>query len=138
MGALDGRVVIVTGAGQGIGREEALACAREGAAVVADDLAGAEETAAAVRAAGGRAAAASLDVTDLDQAQALVAMAADRFGGLDGLVNNAGVVRDRMLFNLEPDEFDLVIRVNLRGVWCMTRQAARWWREAGRPGAVVN
>jgi NAD(P)-dependent dehydrogenase (short-subunit alcohol dehydrogenase family) len=138
MGALDGRVVIVTGAGRGIGREEALACAREGAAVVVDDLAGAEGTVAAIQAEGGRAVAARLDVTDLDEAEALVATAVERFGGLDGLVNNAGVVRDRMAFNLEPDEFDLVIRVNLRGVWCMTRQAARWWRDAGRPGAIVN
>jgi NAD(P)-dependent dehydrogenase (short-subunit alcohol dehydrogenase family) len=138
MGALDGKVVVVTGAGQGIGREEALACARAGARVVVDDLAGAEGTAAAIAADGGQALAVEHDVGDFDAAGRLVAAAVETFGGLDGMVNNAGAVRDRMVFNLEPDEFDLVLRVNLRGTFCTTRHAAAWWKLAGRPGAVVN
>jgi NAD(P)-dependent dehydrogenase (short-subunit alcohol dehydrogenase family) len=138
MGALDGKVVVVTGAGQGIGREEALACASAGAAVVADDLAGAEETAAAIAAEGGRALALEHDVGDFEAAGRLVAAAVETFGGLDGVVNNAGVVRDRMVFNMAPDEFDLVLRVNLRATFSMTRHAAAWWKEQGRPGAIVN
>ena len=138
MGALDGKVVIVTGAGQGIGREEALALAREGASVVADDLRGADEVAEAIRAEGGSAVAAEEDVADFDAAGRLVALAVERFGGLDGLVNNAGVVRDRMVFNLGPDEWDLVLRVNLGGTFATTRHAAAWWKREGRPGAVVN
>jgi NAD(P)-dependent dehydrogenase (short-subunit alcohol dehydrogenase family) len=138
MGALDGKVVVVTGAGQGIGREEALACARAGARVVVDDLAGADGTAAAITAEGGQVLALEHDVGDFDAAGRLVAAAVETFGGLDGVVNNAGVVRDRMVFNLQPDEFDLVLRVNLRGTFCTTRHAAAWWKGRGRPGAVVN
>jgi NAD(P)-dependent dehydrogenase (short-subunit alcohol dehydrogenase family) len=138
MGVLDGKVVVVTGAGQGIGREEALACARAGARVVVDDLAGAADTAAAITADGGQACALDHDVGDFDAAGRLIAAAVDTFGGLDGVVNNAGVVRDRMVFNLAPDDFDLVLRVNLRGTFCMTRHAAAWWKGQGRPGAIVN
>jgi NAD(P)-dependent dehydrogenase (short-subunit alcohol dehydrogenase family) len=138
MGALDGKVVVVTGAGQGIGREEALACARAGARVVVDDLAGAAGTAAAVTAEGGHALALDHDVGDFDAAGRLIAAAVETFGGLDGVVNNAGVVRDRMVFNLGPDEFDLVLRVNLRGTFCTTSHAAAWWRRQRRAGAIVN
>jgi NAD(P)-dependent dehydrogenase (short-subunit alcohol dehydrogenase family) len=138
MGVLDGKVVVVTGAGQGIGREEALACARAGASVVVDDLAGAAETAAAVTAEGGRALAVELDVGDFDAAGRLVDAAVEAFGALDGVVNNAGVVRDRMVFNMSPEEFDLVVRVNLRGAFCMTRHAAARWKREGRQGAIVN
>jgi NAD(P)-dependent dehydrogenase (short-subunit alcohol dehydrogenase family) len=138
MRALEGKVVVVTGAGQGIGREEALACARAGARVVVDDLAGADQTAAAIGAEGGQALALDLDVGDFEAAGRLVGAAVETFGGLDGVVNNAGVVRDRMVFNLGPDEFDLVLRVNLRGTFNTTRHAAAWWKEQGRPGAIVN
>jgi NAD(P)-dependent dehydrogenase (short-subunit alcohol dehydrogenase family) len=138
VGALDGKVVIVTGAGQGIGREEALALAREGASVVVDDLRGAGEVAAAVQAEGGSAVAAEEDVADFDAAGRLVELAVERFGGLDGLVNNAGIVRDRMVFNLGPDEFDQVVRVNLGATYATTRHAAVWWKREGRQGAIVN
>src|SRR5215204_1701170 len=138
MGALDGKVVVVTGAGQGIGREEALACARAGAVVVADDLAGAAETAATITAEGGRTLALEHDVGDFEAAGRLVAAAVETFGGLDGVVNNAGVVRDRMVFNMSPEEFDLVLRVNLGATFAMTRHAAAWWKAEGRPGAIVN
>jgi NAD(P)-dependent dehydrogenase (short-subunit alcohol dehydrogenase family) len=138
MGVLDGKVVVVTGAGQGIGREEALACARAGARVVVDDLAAADETAAAIAAEGGQALALDLDVGDFDAAGRLVDAAVEAFGGLDGVVNNAGVVRDRMVFNMSPDEFDLVVRVNLRAAFCTTRHAGAWWKREGRPGAIVN
>jgi NAD(P)-dependent dehydrogenase (short-subunit alcohol dehydrogenase family) len=138
MGALDGKVVVVTGAGQGIGREEALACARAGARVVVDDLVGAAETAAAIRADGGEALALELDVGDFEAAGRLVAATVEAFGGLDGLVNNAGAIRDRMVFNLSPEEFDLVVRVNLRGTFCTTRHATAWWKREGRRGAIVN
>ena len=138
MGALDGKVVIVTGAGQGIGRAEALELARQGATVVVDDLAGAGAVAAEIEAAGGRALALALDVADFDAAGELVKTTVERFGRLDGLVNNAGIIRDRMVFNLGPQEWDDVIRVNLGGTFCPTRHAAAWWRREGRPGAVVN
>src|SRR4029450_2001974 len=138
MGALDGKVVVVTGAGQGIGREEALARPRAGAAVVADDLAGAPETAALIAAEGGRALALEHDVSDFEAAGRLARAAVEAFGGLDGVVNNAGVVRDRMVFNLAPDEFDLVLRVNLGGTFNLTRHAAAWWKDQGPPGAIVN
>ena len=138
MAALEGKTIIITGGGQGIGRDEALACARAGARVVVDDLRGAEATAAAIRAEGGSAVALDLDVGDFEAAEVLVRTAVERFGGLDGLVNNAGVIRDRMVFNLGPDEFDLVLRVNLRGTFCTTRHASAWWKREGRPGAIVN
>jgi NAD(P)-dependent dehydrogenase (short-subunit alcohol dehydrogenase family) len=77
-------------------------------------------------------------VGDFEAAGRLVGAAVEAFGGLDGVVNNAGVVRDRMVFNLGPDEFDLVLRVNLGGTFNMTRHAAAWWKNQGRPGAIVN
>lgn len=138
MGMLDGKVVIVTGAGRGIGREEALACARAGAAVVVDDLAGAGETAALIEAEGGRALALDCDVADFHAAGRLVTASVDGFGALHGVINNAGLALDRMTVSMTPDEFDEVVRANLRSAFCTTRHAARWWRERGGPGAIVN
>ena len=154
MGLLDGRVAIVTGAGRGIGREHALALAREGAAVVVNDhgvsLAGegtaetpAQEVVAEIESLGGRAVANTADVADFDQAEAMVRQALETFGGLDVLVNNAGFVRDRMLVNATEDEWDAVIRVHLKGHFAPLRHAAAYWRaeaKAGRPraGRVVN
>jgi NAD(P)-dependent dehydrogenase (short-subunit alcohol dehydrogenase family) len=105
---------------------------------VVDDLAGAADTAAAVTDAGGRALALEHDVGDFEAAGRLVAAATETFGGLDGLVNNAGVVRDRMVFNMTSEEFDLVLRGNLGATFAMTRRAAAWWKDRGRPGAIVN
>lgn len=145
MSSLTGKVAIVTGGGQGIGRAEALLLATEGAAVVVNDFdrAAADAVVTAITAAGGRACADYSDVADWAGAETLVATAVDRFDGLDILVCNAGIVRDRMLFNMSADEWDAVMRVHLRGHFAPTHFAARHWRalakREGRPadGRVI-
>jgi NAD(P)-dependent dehydrogenase (short-subunit alcohol dehydrogenase family) len=154
MGICDGRVVIVTGAGRGIGRGHALEFARQGAKVVVNDL-GAEldgtggstgpagEVVDAIRAVGGEAVANGDDVADWDGAQNLVRTAVEAFGRLDVLVNNAGFLRDRMIVSTSEEEWDAVIRVHLKGHFAPTRFAAAYWREqqkAGEPvdGRVIN
>lgn len=143
---MDGRVAVVTGAGNGLGRAEALALAAAGFRLVLNDLPGAALDAVAdeVKAAGGEAVACPGDVAEWSTGEALVAAALDTFGGLDALVNNAGVLRDRTVFNMTADEWDLVIRVHLRGHFVTTRHATAHWRrlskERGGPvyGRIVN
>lgn len=132
----DGRIVIITGAGAGIGREHALAFAADGARVVVNDYdAGAAEAVAEqIRAAGGAAVAAPGDVADWETGAAIVATAVEEFGGLDVLVNNAGFVRDRMLVSLSEDEWDSVVRVHLKGHFVLLRHAAAYWRERAKAG----
>lgn len=140
MGLLDGEVVIVTGAGRGIGRGEALECAAQGAAVVVaefDPEAGAA-VAQEIIASGGRAVAASGDVATAEVADGLVRTAVEEFGGLDALVNNAGILRDRTVAKMTDDDWDDVVRVHLRGHFLPTRAAVRYWREAKRPGRLVH
>jgi NAD(P)-dependent dehydrogenase (short-subunit alcohol dehydrogenase family) len=139
MSLLDGKVVIVTGAGRGIGRGEALECARQGAAVVVSELDAEAGTAVVdeIRALGAAAVHEGGDVADVDAAAALVRRAVDEFGALDALVNNAGILRDRTLVKMTPEEWDAVIRVHLRGHYAPTHAACGYWRESGRPGHVV-
>ncbi len=143
--SLEGRVAVVTGAGAGLGRAEAVALARAGAHVVLNDLPGAaDEAADEIRAAGGRATVVAGDVGERSTADALLAATADGLGRLDVVVNNAGVIRDRMLFNMSDDEWDLVLKVHLRGHFLLSRNAASYWRglakSTGAPvyGSVVN
>jgi NAD(P)-dependent dehydrogenase (short-subunit alcohol dehydrogenase family) len=154
MGICDGRVVIITGSGRGIGREHALAYAAEGAKVVVNDLGGdmrgeggsaspAMEVVEEIKAMGGEAVADGENVADFEGAKRMVQRAIDSFGRLDTLVNNAGILRDRMLTNMEESEWDAVINVHLKGAFAPTRHAAAYWREqskAGNPvaGRVVN
>ncbi|CAM5385909.1 3-oxoacyl-ACP reductase [Streptomyces xanthochromogenes] len=154
---LEGLSAIVTGAGRGLGRAEALELARLGAAVVVNDFGQpgrdgsgqaskgpAEEVAAEIRAAGGRATAHTGDVADHQQARDLVQLAIDTYGKLDILVNNAGILRDRMIFSMSESEWDSVIHVHLKGHFNTTHFAAAHWRErskaAGGPvyGRIVN
>jgi NAD(P)-dependent dehydrogenase (short-subunit alcohol dehydrogenase family) len=129
--AMAGRVALVTGAGQGLGRAEALALARAGARLVVNDLPGdaIEAVAAEISAAGGAAAVVAGDVAEWSTGEKLLATALERYGQLDILVNNAGVLRDRMIFTMSPEEWDLVIRVHLRGHFVTTRLATAYWRE---------
>jgi NAD(P)-dependent dehydrogenase (short-subunit alcohol dehydrogenase family) len=154
MGALDGRVAIVTGAGRGIGREHALLFAREGACVVVNDLGGETDgsghdrgpaalVAEEIRAAGGQAIANSDDVADWDGSRRLIDTAIQTFGDLHVLVNNAGILRDRMLVNMTEADWDSVIRVHLRGHALPTHWAAAYWRAQSKAdvdvrAAVVN
>ncbi|HUC22137.1 MAG TPA: SDR family oxidoreductase [Streptosporangiaceae bacterium] len=149
MGALDGRVAVITGAGRGLGREHALLFAAEGAEVVVNDLGGgpdgsgsdaspAEQVAAEIRAAGGQAVANTADITTADGADGLVRQAVDEFGALHVLVNNAGILRDRTIVNMTDAEWDDVLRVHLRGHFMPTRAAARYWREQSKAGAALQ
>ncbi|WP_030983346.1 SDR family oxidoreductase [Streptomyces sp. NRRL S-1813] len=144
-GICTGRVAAVTGAGRGLGRAHALALAAEGAQVVVNDLgvapdgagssAGpAQQVADEIRARGGRAVAHTGDITTTDGAASLVATALDAFGRLDTLVNNAGFLRDRMLVNLDEDDWDAVIRVHLKGHFLPLRHAAAHWRAEAKAG----
>ncbi len=154
MGALDGRVAIVTGAGRGLGREHALLLAREGAKVVVNDLgsgvdgsgadpAPARRVTGEIEAMGGEAVASGDDVADWEGARRVVSDAIQAFGDLHVLVNNAGIVRDRFLVNMSEDEWDDVVRAHLKGHFATTRWAAAHWREQSKAGkdvkaAVVN
>ena len=149
MGICEGRIVIVTGAGRGIGRGHALEFARQGAKVVVNDL-GAEsdgtggssgpagEVVDAIRSMGGEAVVNGDDVADWAGAQRLVQTAVDTFGGLDVLVNNAGFLRDRMVVSTSEEEWDAVIRVHLKGHFAPTRFAAAYWREQQKNGVAVD
>jgi NAD(P)-dependent dehydrogenase (short-subunit alcohol dehydrogenase family) len=135
----EGRVVIVTGAGQGLGREHALAFGGNGYRVVVNDIGrSAEEVAEEVRAAGGTAIASAGDVSDWAYAQSLIAKAVAEFGTLDALVNNAGVNRDRMLVTMSEDEWDSVLRIDLKGHFAPMRHAAAYWRQAAKDGSAVR
>jgi NAD(P)-dependent dehydrogenase (short-subunit alcohol dehydrogenase family) len=145
MGALDGRVAIITGAGRGIGREHALLFAAEGAKVVVNDRGGgndgagaddspAHEVVAEIEARGGEAVANGDDVADWEGAQQMVNQAIDAFGDLHILVNNAGILRDRVIVNMTEAEWDDVVRVHLRGHFAPTRWAAAYWREEAKTG----
>ncbi|GAB4003241.1 3-oxoacyl-ACP reductase [Nocardioides ultimimeridianus] len=143
---LDGRVAIVTGAGAGLGRAEALALAAAGARVVVADLpGGADGTVEEIRAAGGDAVAVGGDVSERATADAMMAAAVEGFGRLDIVVNNAGMTRDKMLFNMSDEEWDAVIAVHLRGHFLLSRNAAAYWREQAKAaesgrvdGSIVN
>ncbi|MFF0524129.1 SDR family oxidoreductase [Actinomadura nitritigenes] len=145
----DGRVVIVTGAARGIGREHALEFARHGARVVVNDLGAqvdgtgsssgpAGEVVDEIRAMGGEAVADGTDVSDFEGARRLVASTVERFGDLHVLVNNAGILRDRMLVNMSAEEWDAVIAVHLRGTFAPLRHAAAYWRERHKAGHEVD
>ena len=146
---LEGKVAIVTGAGRGIGREHALALADAGAKVVVNDLGGslsgqgsderpAEEVANEIRARGGEAAADYENVADFAAAERMVQHAIEAFGRLDILINNAGILRDRMLVNMTEEEWDAVINVHLKGHFAPTRHAAAYWREQSKAGETVR
>lgn len=158
MKELDDRVVIVTGAGRGIGREHALLFAAEGAKVVVNDLGGsvdgsvdgtdadasaARQVVDEIRAAGGEAVPNHDDVASWDGAKRLIDTALETFGDLHVLVNNAGILWDRMLVNMTEDQWDAVIHVHLKGHFCPARHAAAYWREQAKAGntakrAIVN
>ena len=139
MGMLEGKVAIVTGAGRGIGRGEAVELARCGARVVVNELdaeAGAGVV-AEIEAAGGMATLDTGDCSEVDRARDLIRRAIDTYGALDALVNNAGVLRDRTVAKMSPEEWDAVIRVHLRGHYACTHFACEYWRAEGRPGSIV-
>lgn len=148
MGTLDGKVAIITGAGQGVGRCHAELFAAEGASVVVNDMNDtADEVAEAINAAGGTAVAHRCSVTDWDGVGEMVAATIDRFGDLDIVVNNAGFVRDAMVFSMTEDQYDAVVDVHLKGHVTTSHHAAAYWRgvakslaegEAPKPRRIIN
>jgi NAD(P)-dependent dehydrogenase (short-subunit alcohol dehydrogenase family) len=149
MGALDGRVAIITGAARGLGREHALLFAQEGAKVVVNDLGGdmhgeggdpsaAMEVVSEIEALGGEAIVNGANVADWEGARSLVQQAIDTFGDLHVLVNNAGILRDRVIVNMTEQEWDAVVTVHLKGHFAPTHFAAAYWREQTKAGRDVN
>ena len=149
MGLLDGKVAIVTGAGRGIGREEALLLSSEGARVIVNDVGGAltntsadehpaEDVVALIKERGGEAAVNGDDISSWEGGKNVVEQAVDTFGGLDILVNNAGILRDKMSFNMEESDWDDVIRVHLKGHFAPTHHAAVYWRNKAKAGEDVS
>ncbi|SVA54834.1 uncharacterized protein METZ01_LOCUS107688 [marine metagenome] len=156
MGALDGKVAVVTGAGRGLGRVEALELAMHGASVVVNDLGlsrngigsdtePADSTVAAIIEQGGNAVAHFGDIADWDQSKELINTAVDKFGSLDILVNNAGFIQDSMLQKMTEEQFDSVVRVHLKGHFCTMRHTMAFWREAWKKegekplgGRIIN
>ena len=147
-GRLEGKVAIVTGSGRGIGRGEALALAKEGAAVVVNDLGGstagegsdstpAQDVVNEIEAAGGKAVANYLDVTNYEASSEIVKQALDTYGQLDIVVNNAGILRDRMIFNMTEEEWDAVISVHLKGTFNISKHASVLFRQQ-RSGRFIN
>lgn len=143
------RVVVVTGAGRGIGREYALMLAEHGAKVVVNDFGGArdgtggaagpaDEVVEEIKAAGGEAVANAADVSDWNQSKAMIEQAISSFGKIDAVLNNAGILRDRMLVNMSEEEWDTVIRVHLKGTFAPARHAAAHWRERVKAGDKVD
>jgi NAD(P)-dependent dehydrogenase (short-subunit alcohol dehydrogenase family) len=144
-----GRVAIVTGAGRGIGRDHALSLARHGAKVVVNDVGAntdgsggdqspAQQVVAEIVAGGGEAIANGDDISSWEGAQRVVNTAIETFGGLDVVVNNAGILRDRMLVNMTEEEWDSVIKVHLKGTFAMTRWAGAYWRDKAKAGEKVD
>ena len=149
MGALDGRVVIVTGAGRGLGREHSLLLAAEGAKVVVNDLGGAADGSGAdtspaqqvvdeIAAMGGEAVANGDSVSDWEGSQRIVNTAVETFGDLHALVSNAGILRDRVIVNMTEEEFDLVVEVHQKGTFLMMKHCAAYWREQHKAGQEVK
>jgi NAD(P)-dependent dehydrogenase (short-subunit alcohol dehydrogenase family) len=154
MGLLDGKVAIVTGAGRGLGREEALALAKAGARVVVNDIGAsldgegvdqspAAQTVADIKAAGGTAMTSYEDISAWAGAGRVITQAVDTYGAVDVVVNNAGVLRDRMMFNMQEEEFDLVMKVHCKGHFAMTRHVTERWRTAAKAtgktfGRIIN
>jgi NAD(P)-dependent dehydrogenase (short-subunit alcohol dehydrogenase family) len=149
MGLLDGKVVIVTGAGGGIGREHALALAKEGAAIVVNDLGGArdgtgaghtmaEKVVAEIQAAGGEAAPSYDDVSTLAGAKSILDTALRAFDRVDGVVNNAGILRDKSFANMTEDLWDIVVKVHLRGTYCVSHVVYGHLKEKAQGGVIVN
>jgi len=148
-GICEGRIAVVTGAGRGIGREHALSLAREGAKVVVNDLGGnvdgtggdlspAQQVVAEITGAGGAAVANGDDVSSWEGAQRLINTAIETYGDLHVVVNNAGILRDRMLTNMTEEEWDGVVRVHLKGTFAPSRWAAAYWREQVKAGKTVS
>ena len=149
MGALDGRVVVITGAGRGMGREHARLAAAEGAAVVVNDSgtsrdgtgadpAVAEAVATELADGGADVCTSTDDVSTMEGARHAVGMALDAWGRVDALVNNAGILRDRMFVNMTEDDWDAVVRGHLRSTFCTSRVAAEHWRERTKAGETVQ
>jgi NAD(P)-dependent dehydrogenase (short-subunit alcohol dehydrogenase family) len=149
MALLTGKVAVITGAGRGIGREEALLLAKHGAKVVVNDLGGhfdgtgqsrspAEDVVKEIRSAGGEAVANFESVTDFKSAKRIVDCAVDNFGKLNIVVNNAGILRDRMIFNMSEEDWDSVVAVHLKGTFNVSRHATAYWREQHKAGNVLN
>jgi NAD(P)-dependent dehydrogenase (short-subunit alcohol dehydrogenase family) len=149
MGMLDGKVAIVTGAGGGIGREHALALAREGAAIVVNDLGGsrdgsgkgsnmADQVVAEIKAMGGEAAANYDDVSTMSGGQNILKTAIDNFERVDVLVNNAGILRDKSFANTSEDMWDIVVKVHLKGTYCVTHAVYNHMKDAAQGGVIIN